>query len=351
MICYFICCILYFYYFFHVGFIHTYCSSHFDKLYNAIIEDGGMTISDDGTMRSLPKDVRWIDSSNELLIRDCWKDLFPIILSKNNVILKGKEGRGKSVFILFVIFEILLCAKSKKRSKFCPQANFPSNPRIIYFNCGNKRYLITLDGVFSIPSQGGLLPVAHYCFSDGIDPGEANIGSLLTLAADSGEPNQLKYYWRHYDTLDFDEKATLYMPSLELQEMKLMYPDMDPEELEFKFDVIGGNPRMMWSKGCGNSDSPFVDPIIDVIRLMFGEEYVPTNAETLTKKQALGRWAIDNVVEQLECAMKFPTTNSFFQEYVVSNNYEVAREQCPSKFLSLVGGALFAKFSKGPLEF
>lgn len=124
-----------------------------------------MTISEDGTKCSLPDGVLWIDSSDIMLIRDCRRDIFSTMLRTKNVLLKGKAGRGKSLFILCIILEILYCTKHNSPSLLCPSARpFPTDPRILYIDWENNRHLVTLNEVTFLPS--GFTPKVHYCFSD-----------------------------------------------------------------------------------------------------------------------------------------------------------------------------------------
>lgn len=96
-----------------------------------------MIISGDGTKWSLPKGVVWMDSTNQVLIRDSWREIFSIMLISKNVILMGKAGRGKSVFILCAIFDILYCAKRGIPSLLSSTADrFPTDPKIVYVDRG-----------------------------------------------------------------------------------------------------------------------------------------------------------------------------------------------------------------------
>ena len=315
--------------------------SYFKTLYRAIVVEGGMQISDDGVFRSLPQGMIWIDSSNVMLIRECWKQLFSIMLSKKSIILKGKAGRGKSLFILCVIFEILHCAKRNVPSLLCPAAGFfPSDPRIVYVDRGNKRHVVTLSGVYSLSGYSGEI---HYYFSDNVDIPDAIAASSLTMAATSGDTVVLKEYAKRIECTKPEDGVTLCMPSLELEEMRLLFPDFEPEELQFKYDIIGGNPRKMFSKNLRyKKDGEYVPPVIRVVRMVFGEEYEPTSDGELTKKQALGAWAISSVVRELAAAVApiVTTDSSFFKDYSLVEDFELGEEQYSSRFLRLVAGSL-----------
>ena len=113
------------------------------------------------------------------------------MLRTKNVLLKGKAGRGKSLFILCIILEILYCTKHNSPSLLCPSAGpFPTDPRILFIDRENNRHLVTLNEVTLLL----LTPKVHYCFSDGVDLGFNSIGSLLTVAATSGDKEMLKQF-------------------------------------------------------------------------------------------------------------------------------------------------------------
>ena len=308
-----------------------------------------MIISGDGTKWSLPKGVVWMDSTNQVLIRDSWREIFSIMLISKNVILMGKAGRGKSVFILCAIFDILYCAKRGIPSLLSSTADrFPTDPKIVYVDRGGVRHFVTLD-VFRILPNNGTLPMGvHYYFSDNVDVLHASLGSLLTLAATSGDKNVLKEYKKRMRCLP--NGLVLFMPSLERREMAQLYPEIDSKELQFKFDVIGGNPRAMLLNLNGDDKSKYFAPVTEVVRFMFGNAYVTTNVTKQTKKQAWGRWAIMNVVSRLEDVNNPTTDSSFFKEYHITEKFGTYTEQYSSKFLCLVAGSLQEAFNEHYLD-
>lgn len=153
----------------------------------------------------------------------------------------------------------------------------------------------------------------------------------------------LEQFVRRMQATALKDKITLYMPSLELGEMELIFPELEQEELQFKFDVIGGNPRRVLSAQWGAVGSRYFDPIVRVVRLAFGEEFIPTGVVNQTNKQELGQWAIINIVE-LESVRAIDTNNSFLEEHLVSNNCKSWREPFASTFLRLVASSLQMAF-------
>jgi len=148
------------------------------------------------------------------------------------------------------------------------------------------------------------------------------------------------------------------MPSLDFDEMRILFPDYSSEKIQFNFDVIGGNPRY------------FVDADEDVLRgakfynvveravtWMFGAEYVPLeDSIMLDEKRGLGKWAINILVEILEFASRDATSSgtcrtdsSVFTEYIVSKNYGTHDGQFSSVFMGYLAGLLKNGFGAGPL--
>lgn len=276
-----------------------------------------------------------------MLVRQCWKDLLAIILTKRHVILKGKAGRGKSLFVLWAIFEILLCAKRGEPSIVCPTANFPRDPRIVFVDRLNVKYLVSASGI-CILSGDGWPPNVHYCFSDNQDIGDAWVGSLLTMAVTSGDVTVLREFSKRMEAIDEDIKSTVFMPSLDLEEMKLLFPNHNAEQLEFKFLIVGGNPQKIRFKEEVNAHSNYYSIVSETLEWMFGKQYVhPLSVEKMSAKQRQGKWALGVVVSALE-----KHDSSLFKEIVVEKQYRGHYEQYASVFLGLVAAKLQQQLSE-----
>jgi hypothetical protein len=308
-----------------------------------------MKISEDGTSRWLTDQTLWLDETNLMLVRSCWKELLATVLNKKHVILRGKAGRGKSLFILFVVFEILYCAKLGKTCALFPNAEpFPAaaDLRIVYISRDGVKHLVTVNKVCT---EIGWPTDINYCFSDNVDISDASVGSLLTMAVTSGDLTVLKEFNKRVQACKPDTKAILYMPSLILEEMALLFPLYTPGALQFKFDIVGGNPRMFEVSEKAKSSSQFYAVVKSALQWMFGEEYLPTETSE-TELNQLGKWAIDIVVTFLELALQEAQSSaprmdsSFFREYFIEENYSVASEQYASVFLGLVADKLQAAF-------
>jgi hypothetical protein len=125
------------------------------------------------------------------------------------------------------------------------------------------------------------------------------------------------------------------MPSLELGEMKLIFCGHSDEELQFKFDIFGGNPRV-FSDNCGSlTQSKYYFIVHNALHWLFGDDFVPRDDECTTARQRMGAWAINIIVDRLESAS--PSTNtdsSLFKHYLVD-------EKCFKKMECFVSTSLF----------
>jgi len=127
----------------------------------------------------------------------------------------------------------------------------------------------------------------------------------------------------------------------------------DPEvSRKFKFNLVGGNPRMYkFNAYSATRQDRFYPVVVNVVDKIFGSEYLPsltesgsvmTDTSAMTEKQRLGWFAINLVVVHLRRAdNKQKTDSSLFREnYVEEEDYTKYIEQYSSRFLGLVAGAL-----------
>lgn len=320
-------------------------TTQFKRLWDCIVTDKGQIVND--SKRTLNNGAPWMDSTKEMLVRDCWKDLMNLVLSKKNVLLRGKAGRGKSMFALFMIFEILTCAMEKKTSPLlCPPGKaFPEDPLIVYVDREGNRHKVTLSSV-SLLAPGGWPPGVHYYVSDNVDITEANIGSHLTMGITSGEADKLKEFRKRISAMVEEDKVIVYMPSLQLEEMSILFPLLSAEAVQFKFDIVGGNPRVIHQDEEVAPESNFYHVVLGAVVWMFGDEYQPSEAEVQSPQQTLGKWAINVVVSAIELAVQESgssssmTDSSLFREFVVHGGYKKKIEQFSSRFLGYVAAKL-----------
>jgi hypothetical protein len=139
--------------------------------------------------------------------------------------MKGKSGRGKSVFMKYLIFYILFEAK-RRREEATSSAKLIDNeqhlfaPKIIYVDRERQnKYLITLDSIAHIDQN--LNGDEHYYFSDNVDIKESFCSfPCVTLALTSGGSTVLKECYKRISEVGGKEA---FMQSLSLEEMKLLF--------------------------------------------------------------------------------------------------------------------------------
>ena len=303
-------------------------------------------------IRSLADGTKWIDSTERMLVRESWKKLFAIVLAKSHIILQGKAGRGKSLFALFVIFEILHCARNGKTSSdllpFGNSVEFPADPSIVYVDRNGIKHLATLHDVTVYDGPGRPLGT-HYYIADNVDIGDAHVGSLLTMAVTSGDVNVLKEFSKRINGVRRHEKDIVYMPPLDITEMKIVFQDLNADEIQFKFDVLGGNPRLidvMYEEAMPSMRSQFYGVLEHAVDWMFGSEYVPSSAEIQSEKQKMGQWAVNILSKALDLAIQDVNTSSpktdtsLFKEFTINEKYRSQGEQYATFFLGFVAGTI-----------
>jgi len=307
--------------------------TQFLTLARAILFENGLDRSDDRFF-SLRNGLHWAATTNVLLIRDCWKRLRDLLETQlgANVIINGKAGRGKSVFLLYLIFDIIFTAIERRKrddGAIAADEEHLKSPLIVFVQRNGTKFLISVDTVELLNS-----PVSpHYYVSDNIDVSHGNVGSILTICATSGDADSLKEFnKRRAET----SGPTYTMPSLELNEMKLIFCGHSDEELQFKFDIFGGNPRV-FSDNCGSfTQSKYYSIVRNALHWLFGDDFVPQDDdECCTARQHMGAWAINIIVDRLESAS--PSTNtdsSLFKHYLVD-------EKCVKKMDCFVSTSLF----------
>lgn len=297
------------------------------------------------TIWKLTKAISWGDDGIfKLLIRDDWVKLGGVILSLSRspaepfcVLLKGKSGRGKTVFMKYLVFRILLDAKEKCREHLGPlptsdEDNYLYAPRIVYVDRDGQAHLITVDSVTVLP-QHERPPKAHFFFSDNTDiKNGAYIGTRVTLALTSGAV-VLKEFGKRMT--EVKNKVTIYMPPLSMMEMtKLFKTDVITEqEVIFKYGVLGGNPRFFLSNENADENTPFYHQVSAIVEKVFPDEQV-----------RLKTWAKNVVSNGIELYSKSDmlkeasvTDNSLFRELIVSGDlYDKFTEVFVTMFMGLI---------------
>jgi len=279
--------------------------------------------------------LKWIDDVEVILVRDCWEELRDSILSGDHryVLVKGKSGRGKSVFVIYLIYFIL------NRARTTEDNNVPQhvkNPVIIYVDRSGVIHRVTLENVEITTNYFG----AHYFFSDNVDIVQGNLASQVCLGLTSGDKLKFKEFNKRMAEINATS-VVRYMMSFSVEEMKaLLISKLNEEEIQFRFDVVGGNPRKFMQTSLPESTHYF-DIIHDALKLMFGQDYVPDDSGNVTKKQRLGQWAARLIQHTLETSDDSDSTDSsLFKDYFPVNPDGMVRENYATTFMGIVGGGI-----------
>ena len=307
-------------------------------LWNSIILQKALVI--EPIQWSLPENVFWTDS-NKLIIRDIWITYRDMISSSFPYFVKltGKSGRGKSVFLRYLIFYILLEAKKRCEITTSDEPSNLTDPRIAFMNRDKKLYYITkekiilYDNYFVLVASEGK---PHYYFSDNVDISEASKGSHVTMALSSGDTEVLKDFTKRMNESRIQRKSELIMPGLDLHEMLMVFSDLSNEEVFFKFDVLGGNPRLFRASPSINITSLFYCQVSAVVELIFSSE-----------SQERKDWTIGLVCNVLNKAAQNRSTDaldsSTFRDFVLLEVTNVAvkfKEVFSSRFLGFVASRI-----------
>jgi len=204
-----------------------------------------------------------------------------------------------------------------------------------------SKFLISLEKVEVLNSKVS----PHYYFSDNVDVSEANVGSFLTICATSGDLDTLKEFNKRQAE---SGGPTYTMPSLEFDEMKLIFPEMNKDELQFKYDVFGGNPRVFREIRSTRPDSIYNKVVYDAFVWLFDSDFVPRDGEPSSERQLIRTWAVDIIVSKLENAVP-PSTNtdsSLFKHYIVTEDCILQSECFVSTFMSFIAASLQENYDK-----
>lgn len=283
---------------------------------------------------SLTGDASWSVNRSILLIRQVWIKLRNLILSMrdssmrgrvNLVMLKGKSGRGKSVFLLHLIFFILLTAKKEKMSPNSSSKDnaHKTNPTILFVDRVGIAHIVKVDSLNIVKRDTAAATYKpDYYFLDNYDMPNNGTCSRLTLALTSGDEGVLKEFTKRHNEAG---GITMFMPSLSRTEMALVFPDVTEEVLKFKFDVIAGNPRLFSSVPTSSTTVPYYDLVMEVVVRMFPDQLVDNQ-----------EWAVKLICDALNSTDK-NVDSSTFRDYLVSgDNFNISTEIFCTTFMGIV---------------
>jgi hypothetical protein len=291
--------------------------------------------------------LKWIDDVEVILVGDRWEELRDSILSGDHryVLLKGKSGRGKSVFLIYLIYFILNRARTNEDNNVSQHVK---NPVIIYVDRLGVIHRVTLEKVeiTTVANYFG----AHYFFSDNVDIAQGNLASQVCLGLTCGDKSKFKEFNKRMAEMNATS-IVRYMMSFSVEEMKALFNGkLNEEEIQFRFDVVGGNPRKFMQTSLLESIHYF-DIIHAALKLMFGQDYVPDDSGNVTEKQRLGQWAERLIQHTLETSDDSDSTDSsLFKDYYFTGNPNgMVRENYATTFMGIVGGGIYSHL-KGNLN-
>lgn len=280
-----------------------------------------------------------------LCIRPCFLDLHRAMLNHTKIILNGKAGRGKTVFLVWFIFHILLQAKEARRvrKETMSQGSFLSrvqsfiigdqersddptfNPVIMFCDRAQQKYYITLDSFHADKDEG----VVHYYISDNADI-MIPAGSILNLAATSGDLGVLPEFSKRLS--EGIAGRSLYFPAPDLTDVISIFPRMNTKERQNKFDIVGGNLRVYVSTEACSHKSTLYKSVRSTLDWLFGNEL----------GEDVKSWAIGVIVTKVENASAHPSDNSLFREYTTTKDFVKDEEVFASVALGFIAADLEA---------
>jgi hypothetical protein len=105
------------------------------------------------------------------------------LMSKKYVILKSKARRGMSLFVLFFMFEVLLCGKHSTVSTAIPGCQTPADVIIGYIHRSGRRYRLTKDQAVEYTGLELFGGRVTRCLPNIVDIlAYGGVGSMLTMA-------------------------------------------------------------------------------------------------------------------------------------------------------------------------
>ena len=309
-----------------------------EKLINAVFVDEKrkITVEDGCTIWSLPEDgqVFWDGSStNRLVIQPQWLQLYAQLINgaQTHVLLEGKAGRGKSVFLRYMIIRMLEDEAIPNESTFA---------YVVKDSIGTSRtFWITKTGV-SVDVMEHIPEEPTYLLLDNVDSALNMRGEKLNLGLTSGDKEVLKEFRKRVD--DAGELGMNYaMQALNLQVMSLMFPALSSADRQFRFDVLGGNPRRFRCKEPASVSEEIkrllYPELQSCITMFFGATY---NYKLATVEGLRARWAMGIIAKEVE--QSADCDSSLFRAEFATDGGK-CQTRFATVFLRLVAGALDSK--------
>jgi hypothetical protein len=309
-----------------------------EKLINAVFVDRKrvITVEDGCDIWSLPEDsqVFWDGSStNRLVIQPQWLQLYAQLINgaQTHVLLEGKAGRGKSVFLRYMIIRMLEDEAIPNEGTFAYVDKYGKD--------GSRTFWIKKDGI-SVDVLEHIPEVPTYLLLDNVDSNLSMRGEKLNLGLTSGNKEVLKEFRKRVD--DAGELGMSYaMQALDLKVISLMFPALSSADRQFRFDVLGGNPRRFRCKEPA-SVSQEIELLVyqelqNCILMFFGATY---DHKVNTVEGLRARWAMSVIAKEVQ--QSADCDSSLFRAEFATDGGR-CQERFASSFLRLVARALDSK--------
>eukprot|EP01033_Poteriospumella_lacustris_P014814 gene14813-10593_t len=204
-------------------------------------------------------------------------------------------------------------------------------------------YLITTKTILPLVTQQQLMAHRpHYFFADNVDIDHESRGSRVVMGLTSGDTHVLKKYTKRFAEAREKPRSRLFMRSPDLDEMIAMFSHVAAkEDITFRFDVVGGNPRLAFDKPVADSRSSYYSLVEQVVNIMFPVPAAVAVDRVRSEAWAgLHRWAVETTSGALERAIKnksdAASDSSTFREYVVGEDGDTIKEVFSSTFMGMV---------------
>jgi hypothetical protein len=268
-----------------------------------------------------------------LLVRQEWIDLKNEILTDKSkhqtIFLRGTSGRGKSSFVFYLIYCILLRDKISKKRK----ADRDSQPLVGFVKEGRGELVLTPSGYRTVRS----IPISVYYYIADVkaDLPQTNLAQHFTMAVGYDDVGKKEFGKRLREAGLNGKRFSVTSPKRE--EMHLIFKDiLSADEIDFRMDVVGCNPRDLPSELDEYDDDSSILPLI---------EETCTEILGVLNAHPRAQWIACVVMRAIAAARLEDnkiTLNSLFREARVEGGKR--SELYTSTFMSFLAGKIRDKF-------
>ncbi|KAJ1403323.1 hypothetical protein B484DRAFT_424314 [Ochromonadaceae sp. CCMP2298] len=310
-----------------------------EELINAVFVDNKriITTEEDSKIWSLPEDgnVYWDGSSTKrLVIQPQWLQLYAQIIdgAQTHVLLEGKAGRGKSVFLRYMILRMLEDPAIPNEATFA---------YVVKDSMGDSRTFWIAKNGFGVNVVVHIPERPDYLLLDNVDSALNMRGEKLNLGLTSGDREVLKEFRKRVaEAGELGKYHAMQAPDLEV--MRLMFSALSSDDLQFRFDVLGGNPRRFRdvepASVLEEIEQLVYPELQSCISMFFGATYDHNKIETAEGLRA--RWAMRVIAKEVQQSADCDSS-LFRAEFATDDGY--CQTRFASSFLRLVAGALDSK--------